>query len=331
MAAVGLSFSSCKQEDEPQYKNPTTFTIATPAFQDNAFRTASEMTAPETFNLFCTQPDYGYSAVCKYSALVTLDETEAGKNGSDIDPEKWVELENLSPSMAAMSIKTFELGAAVNKLLGVADQADFDARGLYDTPQKCYFKAVCEIPSIEGSRIVSSNSVSYNKVYINYAEKKPAWIYICGDVQTRDGVKQGWSSPSPSSYDAFIPFRLYEPENLIGKKLFVGTFWLTPLKDDPDLNNPDDSSNFRFFTDLVGWSTECSLGSKEDDFFKFPITDKWEAGYSGDIVNHGLGNWGVHTTTVQPITIVVDTEQMKIYMKAGELSVSFVGRDPEFN
>lgn len=330
MAAVGLSFSSCKQEDEPQYKNPTTFTIATPAFQDNAFRTSSEMTDPETFNLFCTQPDYGYSAVCKYSALVTLDEKEAAKGGADIDPAKWVELENSTPSQAAMAIKTFELGAAVNKLLGVADQADFDAKNLFNVPQKCYFKAVCEITGIEGSRIVSSNTVSYNKVYIRYAEKKPAWIYICGDVQTKDGVKQGWGAPSAANFDAFIPFRLYEPEDMIGKKLFVGTFWLTPLKDNPDLGNPDDSSNFRFFTDLVGWSTECSLGSKEDDFYKLPITDKWQAGFSGDIVNHGLGNWGVHTSTPEPITIVVDTEQMKIYMKAGELSVSFVGRDPEF-
>lgn len=330
MAAVGLSFSSCKQEDEPQYKNPTTFTVAQPALQDNAFRTAAEMTDTETFNLFCTQPDYGYSAVCNYSALVTLDEKEAEKGGADIDPEKWIELENTTPSMAAMAIKTFELGAAVNKLLGVKDQADFDSKNLFDKQFKCYFKAVCEISGIEGSRIVSSNSVSYNNVYIRFAEKKPAWIYICGDVQTKDGVKQGWTGPSASNYDAFVPFRLYEPNDLIGKKLFVGTFWLSPLKDNPDLSNPDDSSNFRFFTDLVGWTTECSLGSNEDDFYKLPITDKWEAGFSGDIVNHGLGNWGVHTATPKPITIVVDTQQMKIYMKAGELSVSFVGRDPEF-
>lgn len=330
MAAVGLSFSSCKQEDEPQYKDPTTFTVATPAFQNNAFRCSSEMTDTETFNLFCTQPDYGYSAVCKYSALVTLDKAEAEKDGKDIDESKWIELENSTPSMASMAIKTFELGAAVNKLLGIKDQADFDANGIYNNAYTCYFKAVCEIPEIEGSRIVSSNTVSYNNVYVRFAEKKPAWIYICGDVQTKDGVKQGWAGPSPGNYDAFVPFRLYEPEDKIGSKLFVGTFWLSPLKDNPDLSNPDDSSNFRFFTDLGGWTTDYSLGSNEADFYKLPITDKWEAGFHGDIVNHGLGNWGVHTVTPQPITIVVDVLNLKVHMKAGELSVSFVGRDPEF-
>lgn len=330
MAAVGLSFSSCKQEDEPQYKNPTTFTVATPAFQDNAFRCSSEMTDTETFNLFCTQPDYGYSAVCKYSALVTLDENEAKKDGKDIDESKWVALENSTPSMASMAIKTFELGAAVNKLLNVADQADFDARNLYDTAFKCYMKAVCEIDGIEGSRIVSSNTVSYNKVYIRYAEKKPGWIYICGNVQTKDGVKNDFLGPTPSNYDAYVNFRLYEPENNIGSKLYVGTFWLTPKSDAPDLGTPDDASGFRFFTELGGWVNTYSLGSHADDFYVKPVTDKWEAGFSGDIINQGLGNWGVHTATPQAITIVVDVQNLKIYMKAGEHSVSFVGRDPEF-
>ncbi len=330
MAAVGLSFTSCKQEDEPQYKNPTTFTVAEPAFKDNAFRTSAEMTNPETFNLFCTQPDYGYSAICSYSALVTLDENEAKKDGKDIDPTKWIELENSTPAQAAMAIKTFELGAAVNKLLGITDQADFDAKNIYNNAYKCYLKAVCEIPNIEGSRIVSSNTVSYNKVYVRYAEKKPAWIYICGDVQTKDGVANGYLAPAASNYDKYENFRLYEPKDLIGKKLFVGTFWLTPKKDNPDPGNPDDTSAFRFFTELGGWVVDFSLGSNEADFFTLPITDKWVAGFSGDVVKKGLGNWGIHTPTVQPVTIVVDTDQLKIFVKEGEHTVEFVGRDPEF-
>lgn len=333
MAAVALGFTSCKQEEDPKYKAPTTFTVTTPALQNTPFLCASEMTDPATFNLFCNQPDYGYSAICSYSALVTLDETEAGKNGADIDESKWVILPNETPSSAQMSIKTFELSVAVNKLLGVVDAEDFANKGYAGKEFKCYFKAVCEIPSIEGSRIVSSNTTSYNKVMINYAEKKPAWIYICGDVQNEDGSqKNGFLAPSASNFEVYkANWALYEPNDKIGEKLFVGTFWLTPKKADVNPESPDDAAQFRFFTDLVGWSPDCSLGSNEADFYCKPITDKWMAGYNGDIVNQGLGNWGIHVVTPQPVTIVVDTDLYKIHVKEGVHTVSFVGRDPEFN
>ncbi|MDE6297909.1 MAG: hypothetical protein K2L89_08685, partial [Muribaculaceae bacterium] len=72
MAAMVLGFSSCKQEDEPVYHAPTTFTVNEPALQNQAFRTKTDMTDKETFNLYCSQPDYGYSAICNYSALVSL-------------------------------------------------------------------------------------------------------------------------------------------------------------------------------------------------------------------------------------------------------------------
>lgn len=328
LAAVVLGLSSCKQEDKPQYHAPTTFTVNEPALQNQAFRTAAEMTDTETFNLFCSQPDYGYSAVCEYSALVSLD--------PEAPEEEWIALPNTTPTSAAMSIKTFELGAAVNKLLGVKDAEDFANQGLGDKEFKCYFRAVCEIPSIEGSRIVSSNYVSYNKVMICYAEKTPAWIFICGDVSNIEtGVANGFTAPSVGNFDLYKNnFALYEPADMIGEKLYVGTFNLTP-KDPSSVENfgpenPDACAQFRFFTELLGWSTDASIGSNEADFYCLPVTDKWEAGFSGDMVEHGLGNWGVFVTEPQPVTIVVDQVNLKIWIKEGAHEVTFVGRDPEF-
>ncbi len=325
MVALVLGFASCKQEDEPVYHVPTTFTLAEPALQNQAFRTMSEMTDKETFNLFCTQPDYGYAAICNYSALVSLD--------PEAPIEEWVALPNENPTSAQMAIKTYELGVAVNQLLNVVDYADFEARGLYDQEFRCYFKGVCEIPGLESSKIISSNIVSYNKVMINYAEKLAAWIYICGDVENPEtGIANGFTAPAGGNFELYKNnFALYEPEDKIGEKLFVGVFNLTPKESAvAGGTTPDDCAQFRFFTELLGWSTDASLGSNEADFYCEPITDKYVAGYNGEIVDHGLGNWGILVTEKTPITIVVDLPGLKVWVKEGAHEVTFVGRDPEF-
>ena len=323
LAAVVLGFSSCKQEDNPQYHNPTTFTVSTPAMQDVEFETAQEMTDAATFNLFCTQPDYGYSAICKYSALVSLD--------PNAPEEKWVALENQNPASAAMSIKTFDLGIALIKLSEIYSQEEFEAATLSQKPVKAYFRAVCEIEGIEGSRIVSQNAVSYNAVRVRYAEKKAAWIYICGDVRNRETlVEDSFKGPNAANYDHYKNnFALYEPTEKIGEKLFVGVFDLIP-KNDPTASEADQCSQFRFFTELLGWVADASLGSNEADFYCLIVHDKWQAGFTGDIIPQGLGNWGAKVDTYSPVTIVVDTKNNKIYIKEGAHNVTFTGRTPSF-
>ena len=327
LVATVLGITSCKQEDKPQYKDPTTFTINQPALQNQSFLCSNEMTDDATFNLFCSQPDYGYSAVCNYSALVSLD--------PEAPIEEWYALPNETPTSGAMAIKTFELGVALNNLLEVVDADDFADRNLGSTPLKCYFRGVCEIPGIESSKIITSNYVSYNNVMIQYAEKKPAWIYICGDVSNIEtGISNGFTAPSVANEDFYkTNFALYEPEDMIGQKLYVGIFNLVPkdgaAESGPD--NPDMCAQFRFFTQLLGWTNEASLGSNEADFYCEKITDKWEAGYTGDVVNQGLGNWGIYVIDPQPVTIVIDQTALKIYVKEGAHEVTFVGRDPEFN
>lgn len=324
MAAMVLGLSSCKQEDDPKYHNPTTFTVCTPALQNIEFETATDMTDANTFNLFCSQPDYGYSAICSYSALVSLDPNCPEDNA--------VELENLTSSSAAMSIKTFELGAALCKLSNIFEESDYSSSPLAQGPVKAYFRAVCEIPGIEGSRIVSSNVVSYNAVKVNFAVKKPAWIYICGDVQTLDGEKNDFLAPNAANLAKYMEnFSLFEPNDKIGDKLYVGQFNVTPKEKDPNETFEENCSQFRFFSELIGWKPDASMGSAEADFYCLSITDKWESGYAGDIVAPGLGNWGIYTDEVVPMTVVVDQLNNKIYVKEGLHEVSFVGRNPEFN
>lgn len=324
MVAMVLGFSSCKQEDEPQYHNPTHFILSTPALQNQAFLCGNDMTDKATFNLFCTQPDYGYSAICNYSALVSLDPSAP--------IEEWIALPNETPNMASMSIKTYELGVAIVKLLGYESEEEFAAANAGDKTYVAYFKAVCEIPGIDGSKIISDNYVSYNKVNIQYAEKKPGWIYICGNVADASGEHvNGFTAPSPSNladYDAY--WSLYEPDNMIGEKVYVGKFIVTAKDNGDELGNPDAASQFRFFTELLGWSPDASLGSNKDDFYCLPITDKVGEEYKGPIVNQGLGNWGIHCTEPTPVTIVVDAADFKIYVKEGFHDVTFTGHNPSF-
>lgn len=329
MAAVALGFSSCKQEDEPKYQDPTTFTINEPALKNQAFTCGVDMTDKATFNLFCSQPDYGYSAICNYSALVSLDPK------APID--EWIALPNENPTQAVMAIKTYELGVAINKLLGITSQEDFDANGAGNTAHKAYFKAVCEIPGIEGSKIISGNAVSYDQVYIQYAEKKAGWIYILGDISDANGEHpNGFTTPNMTNYDDYKAYwSLYEPADMIGEKIYVGHFMLNTKVFNPDADNPvNNCSQFRFMNELKGWTEDTSFGSHKDDFYVDPITDKYETEYKGDIVHPGRGNWGIWNceegATQIPLTIVADLGDLKVYVKKGHLNVTFVGRNPSF-
>lgn len=327
LAALVLGLSSCKQEEDPKYHAPSVFEVNTPALQNQEFVTSSDMTDPATVNLFCTQPDYGYSAICNYSALVSLDPA--------CPVETAIEVPNETPTSAQMAIKTFEIGLAVNKLLGINNPDDYAANEAVKSPLKVYMRGVCEIPGIEGSRIVSSNVVSYNKVLVGYAEKLPGWIFICGDVSDLgNNVTSSFIAPSAGNFDIYKEYlALYEPDDKIGEKLYVGVFNLTKVCAEgvtPATAGPDDCAQFRFFTQLLGWSTEASLGSHTDDFYCKPITDKVEAGYDGEIIDHGLGNWGVAVSDVSPVTIVIDVPGLKIYVKEGNHTVGFDGRIPYF-
>lgn len=339
MASMILGFSSCKQEDEPKYHdpNPESFIINTPALQNQAFRTVNEQLDPSTIKLYCSQPDYGYSAVCKYSAIVSLN--------PDAPIEEWIELKNVNSSSAEMSIKSYDLGAAVNQLLNITSQDQFDAENIGNKFYKCFFKAVCEIPGIESSKVISSNYTWYTNVAIQYCVLKPGWIYITGDLLNDEtGASQNFLEPAENKQDDFLAnWALYEPEDLIGEKLYVGCFTLAPgEKAQEGSTNIDDQPAFRLFTELKGWSdTSVQIGSHTDNFYRYDVTSpensnwretgEYEATSGTDFFYPGQGNWAWFVTEDTPITIVVDLVDNKMYVKEGTYTVTFSGRIPTFN
>lgn len=153
-SALGLmltiSFTSCEQNEDPKYKDPTTFTVNTPALQQQVLQTNGDLTSNETFNLFCSQPDYGFAAQCNYSALVSLDPT-VPYSDEDIAARKSIALENTNPNSAAMSLKLFNLALAANQMAGIADEDAYAKSEFAKGPVKLYFRAVCEIPGIEAA------------------------------------------------------------------------------------------------------------------------------------------------------------------------------------
>lgn len=345
-AGMLVLLSGCSQTEDPKYQdpNPETFRISTPGLADQILTTTADMTSDATFNLFTSQPDYGFAGVCKYSAIVSIDPTVPYTDEA-IAAGQSIELENLNPNSAAMSFRTYALANAVCKMAGITEPEQYD-NSIYDKgPVPVYFRAVCSIPAIEGSRVVSSNVVSYNQVKVVYSVLKPGWIYICGDVGTVDGAffqKNGEGFLDPTSanaaeYDAH--YRLMEPDDMAGEKLYVGKFMLNVKKNDAgeiaggDTSDPDNASQFRFFTALAGWKVDASIGSHKDDFYCLPITENVANGamYQGGIIKQGLGNWGIHITENKPITIVVDTELLNIFVVEGDKNVTFDGRTPSFN
>ena len=336
MAAFGIALASltgCKQNEDPKYKDPTHFTVNTPALQDQVLQTVDDMTNPATFNLFCSQPDYGYAAIANYAAYVSLD-PNCPTDEEALKANKSILLENTNPTSAAMSFKLFNLALAANKMSGVSDEMQYALSPLAQGPIKMYFRAVAEIPGIEGSRIVSDNVVSYNQVKAVYAVLKPGWIYICGNVASEDGgTVQSFLAPAPGNAKDFEPFMLWEPEDLAGEKLYVGHFQIPPKDNGAEVDNPDAASQFRFFTELLGWVPTASLGSNEADFYCMPITNDIKNGATctKEIIPQGLGNWGIHCTSNTPVTMVVDVTGLNLYVVEGTKTVTFDGRTPSFN
>ena len=169
--------TSCKQEDEPKYHNPTEFKVKRAGAPEPGAAALLRHGRPLYFQPLLLAAGLRIPAICKYSALVSLD-PECPAEGQDAEPARH------QPAMAAMAIKTYELAVALNKLKGLQLRRGIPDR-LRRPASEAYFRAVCEIPSIEGSRIVSSNVVSYNLIPLIYAEKKAAWIWILGDAADR--------------------------------------------------------------------------------------------------------------------------------------------------
>lgn len=320
--AMAASLSSCVDTEKPVFQKPTTFTINTPALQNEYLGTTNDMDSKATFNLYCSQPDYGFAAQAIYGAQVSLSPNFV--DATETQEANYRELTNQDLNNAAMSFKTYDLAVAMTQLLGFESVEDYDAY-LADggaTVMPVYFRAVCEIGGVKDSRIVSSNVVSYNKVQFSFAIPVAGVIYLCGDPN-------GFKEPSAQNAEFYQNWQLVEPE--IGSKLYAGTF-LFPATEDvhSGASGPDYTTQCRFFTELSGWADGSKMvGSNEADFYVDPITDLFVDGQYVTTAVYGKGNWGIYLEEATDITCVVslqDKNKPKVWFRFGKWDVQ-VGVD----
>ncbi len=221
-----LSLNSCKEDTEPQYNNPTKFTLNTPALAAQYY----ELTEDGTLDLSWSQPDYGYAAPASYKVSVSL-------------------LEDFSESMELTSeykicyaqVPESEIAEAICKLRGVTSEDDYT-----DEPARAvYFRVSAKINGILGSDIIS-NVIKIDQVKEYCAIQSPGFIYVVGAFT-------GWTSPDAGAAGHYADFRLFESANAIGSKVYTGIF-----------DVPAGQAMFRFYTALTGWDAD-SYGSQTDD------------------------------------------------------------------
>ena len=250
-----VAFSSCEEDTTPQYKNPTTFVLNTPALA-NQFM---DLDPEGTIYFTCSQPDYGYSAVTQYSMETSLD-----PNFETSEP-----LETIDRTLAKMQIRQSDLALAICKLLGVESADDFDP----DAVRTIYFRAKAQLEGIESSQI-TSNVVSLNKVRSYYAIQEPGFIYLVG-------APEGWAGPTESAAAHYADWRLFESKNAIGSKIYSAVFDI-----------PAGKAMFRFYTALTGWDADSYGTQVEDSPIDVAMVD---GVYSGPMVkgkgSYNIPDW----------------------------------------
>lgn len=269
-AAVALTGAvSCSQDTDPKYQVPTQFVLNTPALTDQYY----ELTAGKTFELTCTQPDYGYAAITHYNVDVCLDDK--------FEENTFETLEPTNPTLAVMTFKDADLAVALCALNGITTEEQKDAYNAAPA-QKVYFRANAWLEGVETSAI-ASNVVSINNVKGYFAVPMPSYIYLVGSPE-------GWAGPTESNAAHYAPWRIFEPQTAIGSKVFTGVFQIpgSPL--------------FRFYTKLTGWDAD-SYGSQVDDS---PIEFELENdAFEGELVK-GKGSFSFPSFSGGEMTITVD-------------------------
>ena len=254
MAAV-LGFTSCEQDRDPVYHAPTTFELNQPALQNQLIVLSED----GTFELVAkAQPDYGYSAVTQYGAIVSL------------TPDFTETREIQASTQSKMVFSSAKLAMAICELKGFESEEDY----VDEDPIPVYFRGVAYLDGVESSRIVSSNYVSLNQVKYYYAVPSAGFIYLVGGPT-------GWNEPSAGNKAHYENWKLKEDDDNMGSKIYKGTF-----------NIPAGEQYFRFYVELSGWGNDGelpSIGPNAVDGVNTPI--EWVDGsFSGSAVP-GKGSW----------------------------------------
>lgn len=269
MAAVALGFSSCSEDKDPVYTPPTQFVLNTPVMTDQYI----ELAEGGTLELVASQPDYGYSAVANYSAEISMTE----------DFATFEEIVPTDQHQARMTFKQEDIALAMCTLLGVEGEDSYKEMFPDGMPYATvYFRAVCQLDGVASS-LIKSNVVSYNNLKGYLAVATPGYIYLVGSPE-------GWSGPDAANAAHYASWRLFEPDNAIGSKVYVGKFELPA------------SPMFRFYTQLTGWDADSYGYQVDDSPTDFDLVD---GSFTSPIIS-GKGSFNFPNFAGGEVTMVVD-------------------------
>lgn len=253
LAAGVLSFTACSDVTDPKL-NPepdaSTFKINVPPLQNEYYK----LTESGTFDLTIGgQPDYGFSAITQYRALVSL-------------TEDFAEYKMLTPigtgTLAKMTFRDNDLAMALTTLHGIESEDQFKDFG----EEVVYFRGAAFIDGVENAEgnnytyLETSNVVTLNRVQSYMALPIPGMLYVVGNYVG------AWIGPTDGNEEALAPYALYEKDDEIGSKKYYGTVDFQPTK-------PEEGSIFRFYTAIGSWeenSLGCAGGTDSDTPVEFP-------------------------------------------------------------
>lgn len=225
--AVVFGLSSCENDKDPVYQQPTEFKLNTPALSAQYF----ELTPNGTVQFTCSQPDYGFVASANYTMQMALSE---GGETYDLTPAV--------PTDAKISIKASDIATGMCVLRGISD----DTQWVEIPAIPVYFRAVCQLAGHPNS-LIMSNWVKLDQVKGYFAVPMPGFIYLVG-------APEGWKGPDAANAEHYADWRLFEKTDAIGSSIFYGVFDI-----------PEGQAMFRFYKELSGWDGGDSLGSQADD------------------------------------------------------------------
>lgn len=282
LAAV-VGFTSCEEDRDPVYQAPTKFVLNTPAMEN----TDVVLEPKGVIEFACSQPDYGYAAVTTYSMQMSL--TEDFANSYDLTVS--------AATKALFTVKQSEVATGLCVLRGADSEETYP--GDYDGV--VYFRATASLSGVEGSAI-NSNVVKLNKVKGYFAIPVPGYIYLVG-------TPEGWAGPTEANAEHYAPWRLFEPKNGIGSKVYSAVFELPA------------APVFRFYTALTGWDADSYGTQVDDNPIEYP---EFTSGASTFEMVKGKGSYSFPNLPAGQYTVTVDmsdAKNMSVTITAGSATV----------
>lgn len=264
-AALVAGLTSCSQDRDPVYQTPTKFVLNEPVMQDEYINLSQAEDA--TIELVASQPDYGYAATGRYSALVSLTP----------DFAKSYEVASLGTTgnTPRFQISQFDLSIAICNLMGL--KAEDEATATFDYIP-VYVKAISRLQNVESSYI-ESNMVQFNHILPFFAVASPKCLYLVGNVSE-------WKVSEANAAEIYENWRLWDEVGADGKNtnIYKGSFHIENTTD-------GGSYTFRFYSQLGDWDVG-SIGSQSADSpMEFPdFTGAEGTSFGGKAVS-GKGSW----------------------------------------